>query len=226
MNIGFKIAPLGLDAVSVEFGDTISIDLNERAIAFADALAAEPFEGLLEAFPAYSSVTVAFDPKVVRRSSLNAESVIETVSTIISKRLAGRFAATQSVSRIFDVPVDFSLPAGPDLPECAARSGVSVGQFIELFTARDYRVFMLGFLPGFAYMGTVAEKLAQPRRETPRTRIDKGSVGIAGLQTGVYPLASPGGWQIIGRTDVEMFLPNSDRPALLSPGDRVRFVEI
>ncbi len=226
MNSGFKIVPLGLDAVSVEFGDVISVDLNERAIAFADAISANPFPGFVEAFPSYSSVTVSFDPKVVRRSSSNPESVIRTITAMISKRIAGGFPATQSLSRIVEIPVDFSLSAGPDLSECADRSGLMTGEFIRIFTAREYRVFMLGFLPGFAYMGVVDEQLEQPRRSDPRSRVEKGSIGIAGRQTGVYPLASPGGWQIIGRTDAELFLPRSDRPALLSPGDSVRFIQV
>ncbi len=226
MSNGFKIVPLGIDAVSVEFGDVIAVELNERAIAFADAISADPFDGLSEAFPAYSSVTVTFDPSAVRRMSAGGETVFETVSTIISNRISQGFPALPANSRIVEIPVDFSSSAGPDLSECAERSGIPVDEFIKFFTSGEYRVFMLGFLPGFAYMGTVDEKLAQPRRDVPRNRVEKGSVGIAGRQTGIYPLASPGGWQIIGRTTLELFTPESARPALLSSGDRVRFVEI
>lgn len=225
MGSGFKIVPLGLDAVSVEFGDAISIDLNERVIAFADAISADPFPGFVEAFPAYSSVTVVFDPRVVRRTSTTTETVVDSVSKALSERVDAAASRSSYERRILEIQVDFSPSAGPDLPECAKRSGLSIADFIRIFTAREYRVFMLGFLPGFPYMGIVDKELEQPRRPDPRSRIEKGSVGIAGRQTGIYPLASPGGWQIVGRTYVEMFLPRSDRPALLAPGDRVRFIQ-
>ncbi len=125
-----------------------------------------------------------------------------------------------------EVPVDFSAECGLDLEELAVRSSLTVTDVISIFTARIYRVYMIGFLPGFAYMGEVDERIASPRKETPRTLVPKGSVGIAGRQTGIYSLDSPGGWQIIGRTDVSMFRPEDEEPCFLNAGDRVRFVPV
>ena len=118
----------------------------------------------------------------------------------------------------------FDEVSGPDLPLVAAKSGLSVNEVVELFTSSAYRVFMIGFLPGFAYMGEVDERIALPRKQQPRQVVPKGSIGIAGRQTGIYPLESPGGWQLIGRTEVELFTPYAERPTLLQPGDLVRFV--
>jgi KipI family sensor histidine kinase inhibitor len=122
-----------------------------------------------------------------------------------------------------EIPVDFG---GEDLNVVAEFSGLSTSGVVEIFLSRQYRVYMLGFLPGFAYMGEVDERIAVPRRATPRTKVPKGSVGIAGKQTGIYPFESPGGWQIIGRTPVEMFAPDREEPCLLRPGDIVRFKAI
>jgi KipI family sensor histidine kinase inhibitor len=122
--------------------------------------------------------------------------------------------------------VRYGGESGPDLDEVAALSGLSRGEVVERHAARTYRVFMLGFLPGFAYLGTLDPAIQVPRRTTPRSAVASGSVGLAGAQTGVYPRVSPGGWQIIGRSDVRLFDPGLDPPSRLAPGDRVRFVPV
>jgi inhibitor of KinA len=126
-------------------------------------------------------------------------------------------------NRRIEIPVKFGGDYGPDLDTAAALSGLAPDEFVSIFLEREYRVYMLGFLPGFPYMGEVDERIAVPRLASPRTRVPRGSVGIAGRQTGIYPLESPGGWQLIGRTDVKMFEPESDPPVLLQPGDLVTF---
>lgn len=127
---------------------------------------------------------------------------------------------------VFEIPVDLSAAAGPDLEFVARSTGLTVREVVDIFLERTYRVYMIGFLPGFAYMGETDRRINVPRRETPRTEVPKGSVGLAGSQTGIYPLRSPGGWQIIGRTEAELFTPRSADPVLLRAGDQVRFVEV
>jgi inhibitor of KinA len=218
------IKPLGESAVIVEFGDVISVDLNDRAISFADEITSRPFRGFIEAFPSYSSATVFYDVVEVRRSYPAQPNALSAVRSIILELTAKPKVKDRVTSEIINVPVDFSARCGLDLEDVAVACGLTVEEVIEIFTARTYRVFMIGFLPGFAYMGEVDERIRRPRRPQPRTKVPKGSVGIAGPQTGVYPLETPGGWQIIGRTETEFFQPDSDLPSLLKPGDQVRFV--
>lgn len=217
MSEGFRIFSLGDSALTVEFGNEISVDLNSRAIALADRLGSEPIPGFLEAVPAYASTTVYFD-LAITRSSANVRQWI--LDSLLDLDISTQNLHLDSVS----IPVDFGTDAGLDLAEVAEYAGMPTGEVIDIFTSVTYRVFMLGFLPGFTYMAEVDERIAMPRRETPRKAVPKGSVAIAGRQAGVYSLASPGGWRIIGRTDVEMFTPNGASPSRLKPGDRVRFV--
>ncbi len=219
----FTVRQLGIDAIVVDFGNVISRELNDIVVAAGLRIESDPFTGFLEVVPAYSSLTVFFDPLTVRQKfpdRVSGRAVADIVTVII--RGLPEIKAARSL-QTFEIPVDFSAEAAPDLEFVAQNAGLSVSETVSLFTARTYRVFMLGFLPGFAYMGEIDERLAAPRRSTPRTKIEKGSVGIAGRQTGIYPLESPGGWQIIGRTDIELFTPDAAQPTLLSPGDEVRF---
>lgn len=219
----FTVRQLGIDAIVVDFGNVISEELNDLVVAAGLRIESDPFTGFLEVVPAFSSLTVFFDPLTVRQKfpdRVSGRAVADIVTVII--RGLPEIKAARSL-QTFEIPVDFSAEAAPDLEFVAQNAGLSVSETVSLFTARTYRVFMLGFLPGFAYMGEIDERLAAPRRSTPRTKIEKGSVGIAGRQTGIYPLESPGGWQIIGRTDIELFTPDAAQPTLLSPGDEVRF---
>ena len=218
-----KISPLGDNALSVDFGNEISLDLNDRAIQLAASLNSEPFPGLIEAVPAYSSVAVFYD---LAQAVHLGSPAYESVRDIVLSRLHDFNSARVRDGRLVEIPVDFSAGAGLDLESIAAYAGCSRDHVISIFLSRDYRVYMLGFLPGFAYMGEVDGRIAMPRRASPRLKVPKGSVGIAGSQTGIYPLESPGGWQIVGRTDVEVFAPNAELPCMLRPGDQVRFVPI
>ncbi|MBA2378172.1 MAG: 5-oxoprolinase subunit PxpB [Blastocatellia bacterium] len=220
-----RMFSLGENAVTVELGDAISEDLNRRAIALSHDLAERPFAGFVEAVPSYASVTAFFDVAAVRRANPWTSSACEVVRAEMESRLAALEPCVVSEEpRTVEVLVDFS--EGPDLEMAAASCGISVPEFIEIFTARPYRVFMIGFQPGFAYMGQINECISLPRLATPRLRVPKGSVGIAGRQTGIYPFDSPGGWQLIGRTDVELFRPLEDPPTLFKPGDMCRFVDV
>lgn len=223
---GIKIFPIGDSALTVEFGTFISSDLNDRAIALSEHFETTGFPGFVETVPAYASLSIFYDPIVVKRSFPQFRTSFEAVRHLALSAAMEIATGTSSKRQIVEIPVNFTCSEGPDLELVAAMNSITPADVIEIFTARTYRVYMLGFLPGFTYMGEVDERIATPRKDAPREMVGRGSVGIAGRQTGVYSLASPGGWQIIGRTDVEMFTPESRSPTYLHPGDEVRFVSI
>lgn len=220
-----KIFPLGDAALTVSFGDEISLSLNEKVLNLAAYFEANRFDGFVETAPAYASLTVFYDVPTVRKNFPEFATAFEAVKNLAENALrnAGKFAAENS--RLVEIPVDFSKEFAPDLDFVAAENNRSPESVIKIFVEKIYRVYMLGFLPGFAYMGEIDERIATARRKTPRADVSKGSVGIAGRQTGIYSLASPGGWQIIGRTNVELFTPNasSGAPTFLRAGDDVKF---
>ena len=217
-----RIFPLGENALTVEFGNVISEAFNDAAIALADHFNEDPFPGMIEAVPAIASTTVFYRSHQVPASA--AGTAFETVSGLVWEALKDLRPAGKTDRGLVEVPVSFSDEDALDMSELTAFSGLARQEVIELFLKTDYRVFMLGFLPGFAYMGVVDDSIAAPRRSVPRLSVPKGSVGIAGRQTGIYPAESPGGWQIIGRTPIEVFMPEADPPCIFSPGDIVRFV--
>ncbi|MEQ1643696.1 MAG: 5-oxoprolinase subunit PxpB [Pyrinomonadaceae bacterium] len=221
----YRIFPLGDSALTVEFGNVISPELNKKAIALAHHIENNPFPGLIETVPAYTTTTIFYDLVEVRRSFSECPTAFEAVNRIASDMVAGLDESPPDDSRLVEIPVIFDRESEFDLGHVANEHGLSIDQVIDIFTSTAYRLYMLGFLPGFSYMGEVDERIATPRKETPRTLVPKGSIGIAGKQTGIYSLASPGGWQIIGRTEVEMFTPNNDSPTYLDAGDEVRFIE-
>ena len=214
-----RIVVAGDSALALEIGVRSAsklqadADVNARAIAIARAVRRRAIGGVRDVVATFRSVTVFFDPLLTDVAAVAAALNADTDA-----------APPESSGKTIDVPVVYGGNAGPDLAQVAAFAGCSSESVIERHAARAYRVFMLGFLPGFAYMAPVDETIAVPRRATPRLRVPAGSVGIAGLQTGVYPRDAPGGWQIIGRTAVMLFDPGNTPPALLAPGDQVRFV--
>lgn len=210
-----RVRMAGDTLLLVEFEPAIDLATNRRAIALAHAIAAAALPGTRDVVPAYASVGVHFDPLRFDPAALDA----------LVSRVSDAAGAHSSVGeRIVEVPVSYGGADGPDLEAVAAFASCSVGEVILRHTAPLYRVYMLGFLPGFAYLGTVDPTIAMPRRDTPRARVLSGSVGIAGRQTGVYPCDSPGGWNLVGRTPARVFDPDRAAPALLAPGDLVRFV--
>lgn len=219
----YKIFPLGLDALTIEFGDRISIELNETALKLYHYFAENRFAGLIEMVPAYASVTFFYDVLRVKKNFPRHGTAFEAVKKLLEKALKNLPDLPLSEQRLIRIPVCFAPEFALDLEFIATSHNLAPGQVIEIFLSRTYRVYMLGFLPGFAYLGEVDARIATPRKPAPRLRVPKGSVGIAGLQTGIYPLDSPGGWQIIGQARTELFSPAAARPCLLQPGDLVKF---
>lgn len=213
----FRIVPAGDSALSVEYEERIDPLVNARAIALAERLRAAAIPGVRDIVPAYRSVCVSFDPLRTDHDAL-----VECV-----EREAGRPAPEAAAqSEPLRIPVCYGGDFGPDLGAVAAFGGISADQVIALHTSIVYRVFMLGFVPGFAYLGIVDARIAAPRHATPRVRVPAGSVGIAGVQTGIYPAETPGGWQLIGRTPVRPFDASRSQPFLMKAGDAVRFYSI
>lgn len=218
-----RIFPLGDSAMTVEFGIGISRVLNEKAINFAAHFDRHRFPGFIEVVPAYASATIFYDITAVREYFPQFPTAFAAVKSLAVAAINDRVDPPFTTGQVVDIPVRFDKASALDLGHIADRSGFSREKVIEIFTAVTYRVFMLGFLPGFSYMGEVDNRIAAPRRESPRLKVPKGSVGIAGNQAGIYSLESPGGWQIIGRTTVEMFTPKAATLSRLAPGDNVRF---
>lgn len=225
-NESYRIFPLGDSALTVEFGNVISPELNQKAIALADHIENNPFPGLIETVPAYTTTTVFYDLVEVRKAFAELPTAFDAVKDAVSISIRNLEENTVVAPRLVEIPVTFDRDVDFDLGHVAAEHGLAIDEVIEIFTSKLYRVYMLGFLPGFSYMGEVDERIATPRKESPRMRVPKGSIGIAGKQTGIYSLESPGGWQIIGRTEVEMFTPEGENPTYLRPGDKVKFLEV
>jgi len=203
-----KAWPLGDAALVVELGTRINTALNSRCHALAAALAKR--SGVREAFAGYSTVTVHYDPD---RTSFRA------LKLAASKLLKQKPRVGPS-GRLHRIPVTYD---GPDLAESADLLGLTREELVKRHSQPIYRVFMVGFVPGFAYLGPLPPSLQLPRRRVPRTHVPAGTVAMAGEQTGVYPLPTPGGWHLLGRTAMPMFLSENDPPSLLRPGDRVKF---
>ena len=213
MTVTPRIRDAGDSALLLELDAVVDAEVNARAIAIAEAVESAGIPGVRAIVPTYRSVAVFFDPLATD---------VSLVTHALRARQQGPLATP--IGRTIDVPVVYGGAEGPDLEDLAERLGTSVQDVVERHAAVEYRVFMLGFLPGFAYMGTVDEAIAPPRRATPRLKVPAGSVGLAGRQTGIYPRESPGGWQLIGRTALDVFDPSRTPPSIFAPGDRVRFV--
>lgn len=218
-----EIYSLGENAVTINFGSEISSGINKTIIGLDRQLNSNPFPGLIETVPAYASLTVFFDVLQVRKNFNDFPTAGAAVRNLVAAALEKAEKPGEKTSHPVEIPVYFADEYALDLEFVAETKNLTKDEIIEIFTGRTYRVFMLGFLPGFAYMGETDEKIRVPRRESPRTNVPKGSVGIAGRQTGIYPFASPGGWQIIGRTNLELFTPDKENPTLLQTGDLVKF---
>ena len=210
-----EIRAAGDSAFVVELGAEVDPAVNTRAIAMAERLRGERLTGVRDVMSSYASVTVCFDPL---RTDLGR------LTEAIERHAAATPTAATSGPAPKEVPVCYGGRFGPDLGEVARHAGCSADDIVRLHAAEIYRVYLLGFVPGFAYLGRVDDRIAMPRRETPRLRVPAGSVGIAGSQTGIYPADTPGGWQLIGWTPVRPFDPEREEPFLFTPGDAVRFV--
>ena len=212
-----RIVPAGDSVLIVELEERIDPVVNAKAIAIAGAVQARHLAGVLDVVPTYRSVAVYFDPLRTDYDPLYA----------LLEREAVDASSDTAIGRTpLRIPVCYGGDLGPDLEAVADFASLSPDEVVRLHSACPYRVFMLGFVPGFAYMGIVDERIAAPRHATPRVRVAAGSVGIAGVQTGIYPAETPGGWHIIGRTTVKPFDAEREEPFLLKPGDAVQFYPI
>ncbi len=205
---------MGDRSLLVEIGDTVSPEVNRRVQQLMRHLERASLSGVRELAPGYRSLLVIFDPLVVAPDELKAH---------VRKIAAQPEADDIPPSKRITIPVFYGGDYGPDLEAVAAHLGIAPAEVVRRHTEPVYRVYMIGFTPGYPYMGELPANLAVPRRATPRTKVPKGSVGIAQRQTGIYPVESPGGWQIIGWTPIELFDPRRRLPALLEMGDEVRF---
>ncbi|MCI0340268.1 MAG: 5-oxoprolinase subunit PxpB [Planctomycetales bacterium] len=210
-----EIVPFGDSALLLRFGEEISPVLSASARRVAVVLEAEPPAGFVEAVPSYASVAVHFDPALARAEDLALE---------IARRLGRATGEAGPPGRLVEVPVRYGGADGPDLPDVARLRGLSEAEVVAAHSGVEYLVYAMGFMPGFPYLGVVPEAIRVPRLDSPRPAVPAGSVGIAGAQAGIYPAATPGGWRLIGRTDLRLFDPARRPPATLAPGDRVRFV--
>jgi KipI family sensor histidine kinase inhibitor len=204
--------PLTDSSILLPLGDHIDPALNRRAHALAARLAAHPLAGVLETVPGYASLAVHYDPLV--RS--HAE-----VAMWLASHLTAETESRPCPARTIEIPV---LYDGPDLAFVAEHCQLSIPEIIRLHSDAEYTVYMMGFLPGFPYLGGLPEQLHVPRRANPRTHVPAGSVAIAGAQAGIYPQESPGGWQLLGRIEIPLYDPQREPPFLLAPGDNVRFI--
>jgi KipI family sensor histidine kinase inhibitor len=220
---GLRLEALGDRALLAVLGEAIDPEVNDRVHALAGAIRAAGLPGIRDLVPAYATLAVHYQPE---RWCGSGAAPARALARELQALWAGTAAGAAGTSRVVPIPVRYGGQWGPDLTEVAGHCGLSEAEVVRRHTERDYRVFMLGFAPGFPYLGGLDPALATPRRATPRTRIPAGSVGIAGAQTGIYPLETPGGWQIIGRTDLRLFDPAQPEPCRLRPGDRLRFVAV
>ncbi len=213
-----RIADLGDTAFSVEFGEAVDRTASAKVMglrhAIDDAHRAGNVTGLVELVPTFRSLLVSYDPLVTRRRTIQAE--VMAVAAACSD-------APVTAARSWRLPVCYDDDLGPDIDAVCRAAGLSRAEMIAVHTGTDYFVYMLGFMPGFAYMGDIPEPLRLPRRSTPRVKVPAGSVAVAGSLGAVYPWDSPGGWHLLGRTPVTFFDPARTPPSLLAPGDSVRF---
>ena len=213
----FRFRPMGDKSVLIEFEEVISPEVNKKVRLFSKAIEAAQLNAVQEVIPAYRSILVYYDPFLVTFDEL-CDQILRIKNQI------HHFVLPKA--RLFYVPVCYGGEMGPDLTEVAKYAGLTEEEVIAIHSGTTYVVYMIGFLPGFPYLGGVPREIAVPRLSEPRTKVPAGSVGIAGDQTGIYPIESPGGWRIIGRTPIRLYIPEQTPPVLLAPGDLVKFFPI
>ena len=220
-SINMKLLLLGDSAVSAQFGEEICPEINQQVTALRDALeeaaAKGEIQGLGEMVPTYCALLINYNPLVLSYDELSAK--LEELSQ-------GLVVKSDTDRQVVEIPVAYGGEYGPDLAEVAAAHGMTEQQVIDIHSQPEYPIYMLGFVAGFPYLGGMSEKIATPRKESPRLKIEAGSVGIAGSQTGIYSVESPGGWQIIGRTPLKLYDADREQPVLLSAGQYIKFKPI
>ncbi|HEY6505030.1 MAG TPA: 5-oxoprolinase subunit PxpB [Chitinophagaceae bacterium] len=219
------IFPISDSALTIDFGNVISESINDFVLSLFQAIKTNPLAGMIEAVPSYSSLTLYYDLFFLRNQIPPGQTGYDWIAAQLLQRLDAAEQKNNISHGLITIPVCYEKEFAPDTEYLAREKNISVEELIHIHTSKQYRVYMLGFLPGFSYMGEVDERIAISRKSQPVT-VAAGSIGIAGKQTGIYPLASPGGWQIIGRTPLKLFDAEKEDPVLLKAGDRVQFTSI
>ena len=212
-----RILTAGDSSLLVEFGKEISPEINRKITATVQMMKEQHIEGVVDVIPAFCSLLINYDPRVI-----SYEDIRERIQNIV--KLDAQAGA--DIKRVYENPVCYGGEYGPDLDNIAEHAGLTKEEVIEIHSSRDYLIYMLGFLPGFTYLGGLDERIHTPRLANPRIKINAGSVGIGGSQTGIYPLDSPGGWQLMGMTPVKTYDPKREKPILVEAGDYIRFVPV
>lgn len=225
------ISPLGDSALVITFGDSIQYDIHKQIKTCKDSIELDPFLGFIECVPAFTNLTIFYNPlevvaAVKKKPKKEFVSPFAVVASIIQKKLENEQTEKELAHRTVSIPVCYGGEYGPDLEYVARHHNLTPEEVISIHSEGEYLAYMIGFAPGFPFLGGLSEKIATPRRSSPRTSIPAGSVGIAGMQTGVYPISTPGGWQLIGQTPIKLFLPEQNPPSLLQAGDIVKFEPI
>jgi inhibitor of KinA len=217
--------PQGDQAITMNFGNEIHKDTHQKITTFTEYIETHPFPGMLEVIPSFTSVTIIYEPIKVVLPTPNKVPYQEVVN-ILKSKLSNLQVSNNRPSKTVTIPVCYGEEYGPDLQDVANYHDLTQQQVINIHSNQEYLVYMIGFAPGFPYLGGMSQDIATPRKATPRLTIPAGSVGIGGEQTGVYPIESPGGWQLIGRTPIQLFQQDTKQPSLLRAGDIVRFKPI
>lgn len=220
-----SVAPLGDQSLFVTLGEDISPDTHRLVRTLTEGLENRQFPWIDEIVPSYTGVAVYYDAYKLYSEFPDA-SPYGTAATSLSEFISTLKEETTTEERIVEVPVCYGGDYGPDLSVVAEENGLKEEEVITLHSSINYLVYMLGFAPGFPFLGGMDERIATPRKESPRLRVPSGSVGIAGSQTGVYPVDTPGGWQLIGRTPLVLFNAEETPPSYIQPGDRVKFYSV
>ena len=212
-----KYLTSGDKALVIEFGDSIEEKINSQIISLTLVMKKENILGIIETIPTYRSLMVIYEPMIIELDDL-----INKVKSLILKMDEMKL----SDAKVIQIPTIYGGEYGPDIEFVAKHNMISIDEVIKIHTSVEYLIYMIGFTPGFPYLGGMNDKIAAPRLQTPRNEIPIGSVGIAGTQTGIYPIQSPGGWQLIGRTPVKLYDSSRKEPVLLNAGDYIKFVQI
>lgn len=210
-----RIVALGDSSILIQLDEEIDPAINQRVHALANLIANSAINGVIETVPAYATLLVHYDVLILSFTQ---------IKNILREKLTHIQENESRKPRLVEVPVRYGGELGPDLESVASHCGLRVEDVIRIHSEKKYTVYMMGFTPGYPYMGKLDDKLIMPRLETPRTRVPAGTIAIAGSQTGIYSIESPGGWNLIGWTPLKLFDPNSDSPFLFAPGDEVKFV--
>jgi inhibitor of KinA len=215
--VEFSIQPLGDTGIIIQFGTEISEAIYQQIRQYVYWLEQSCIEGIVEWVPAYTTLAVFYRPNIISYDELS-QKLLKIGEKIESMPVPDPI--------VIEIPTLYGKEAGPDIQFVAETNGLSEEEVVKIHSSSDYLIYMIGFVPGFPYLGGMDKRIAAPRKKTPRSRIPAGSIGIAGEQTGIYPLETPGGWQIIGRTPVKLYDPQKQDPILLKAGDYIRFVPI